>query len=284
MRKTFQATFFGGYIALVGVGGAQEGAPPNPAAEPAVVESPAATPPPAPQAPHSEFSVPVESLKLGGAKAGFMETGSAAGGRQILVRTGQGRMQVLGKTRTRLTNHFRYMKGETEVTLAGSCTIRMEGRSMFNIDFSQNKARAYRCEFTDQAEDQYAMEVALPAFAELNVGGGMFGVQISRDRPDAEVQAILKAKLIFAGAAYEATPTGFGKDQLLSRRVVQGYTITRDGKPVGRVTFRNTSRDQGEIVIPVADADGREAVLFMIMSLNAMPDVYAALVREELKW
>lgn len=236
----------------------------------------------------SAFAVPVETMKLGGAKAGLFETGSSAAGRQILVRTSTSSSQVFGKTRTRLTNAFRFMKGQTEVTLAGDCTIRTEGRSMLNINFTQNKARAYSCVFQNQPESQYALEVALPAFAETRAGGNFVSMTISRNEPDAAVQAILKAKLVYGGVEYEATPTGFGPDRPGARRVVQGYNISRDGKLLGRLAYRQTGvtslNDQGDITIPSAEADGRDAVLFLIMSLNAMPDVFASRVREEISW
>jgi hypothetical protein len=239
-------------------------------------------------APTAAFSAPVESLKLGGAKAGFMESGSAAGGLQMLVRTSESGSQIFGKTKTRLNNAFRFMKGETEVTLAGTCTIRTEGRSMFNINFSQNKARAYSCAFKDQPETAYAMEVSLPAFAEARIAGAFASMSISKGGSDAEQQSILKARLVYKGVVYDATPTGFGPDRMGARRVVQGYNISRDGKLLGRLAYRQTgvtsAKDQGDITIPTADADGREAVLFMIMALNAMPDVYASLVRQEISW
>lgn len=37
-----------------------------------------------------------------------------------------------------------------------------------------------------------------------------------------------------------------------------------------------------ETTAPVADADGREAVLFIAMQLHAMPDLFAPGVREEM--
>lgn len=234
----------------------------------------------------SEFSTQVEALKLGGAKAGFMETGSAAADRSLLVRSSTASLQVLGKTKTRLTNSFKYLAGDTTPLLTGKCVIRMEGRSMFNIDFSQNKAQVYGCEFQGKPDNQFAMEVALPAFAEAHLGGGPLSITISRNTPDAVDQSILRARLIYEGQAYEALPTGFGLDRPMTRRVVQGYNVMRNGKLVGRLSYRQSGvtsvKDQADIVVPMSEADGRTAVLFMIMSLNAMPDVYASQVREEL--
>lgn len=238
--------------------------------------------------PPAGFTVPVEAIKLGGAKAGLMESGSAAGGRQILVRTSLTSSQVFGKTKTKLTNAFRFMAADGAVALAGKCVIRTEGRTMLGVDYSKTDARGYSCAIDGQPPEQYAMEVALPAFAQARVGGAMFSMSVGKDRPDSEYQAILRGRLIFGGVAYEAQPTGFGPDQLMRRRVVQGYDILRDGQLIGRLAYRQTGvttvKDQGDIIIPAAQADGRDAVLFMIMSLNAMPDVYAQRVRDEIAW
>jgi hypothetical protein len=238
-------------------------------------------------APPAGFAVPVEALKLGGAKAGFMESGSAAGGRQILVKTSQSGSQVFGKTKTKITNAFRYMTTEGAVTLAGKCVIRTEGRTMLGIDFSKTDARGYSCSIDDQAPERYALEVALPAFAETRLGG-LMGITISKDRPAYENQAILRGRLIYAGVAYDAKPTGFSPDNMMTQRVVQGYDIFRDGKLIGRLAYRQKGitsvKDQGDIIIPTAQTDDRDAVLFMIMSLNAMPDVYAELVRRQIGW
>jgi hypothetical protein len=236
-------------------------------------------------APPAGFAVPVEAVKLGGAKAGFLETGSAAGGRQILVSTSKSSSQVFGKTKTKITNAFRFTTAEGAVILAGKCVIRTEGRTMLGIDYSKTDARGYSCTANEKPPEQYAMEVALPSFGETRIGSSL---TISRDHSESDVRAILRGRLIYAGVAYEAKPTGFGPDTPWARRVVQGYDILRDGKPIGRLAYRqkgvSSIKDQGDIVIPTADADGREAVLFMIMSLNAMPDVYAGLVREEISW
>ena len=233
------------------------------------------------------YAVETEAMKLGGAKAKLFETGSSAGDRSMIVKTFKSGSQIFGKTKVKLTNEFRFFKGESEVLLSGKCVIRMEGTSMFGIDYSQNKARAYACAFENQDSANYAMEVAVPAFAETRIGGGMFSMTMSNDLDEA-TRAILKAKLIYKGVAYEAKPTGFNTNTMFSRRVVEGYVVMRDGKPIGKLAYRKTgvttSNNQADLIIPKNDDDDREAVLFMIMTLNAMPDVYSDVQREELSW
>lgn len=233
------------------------------------------------------FAVPVEALKLGAAKTGFMESGASAGGRQMLVRSYQSSVQGVIKSKTKFTNAFRFMTADGAVTLAGKCVFRAEGRSLLGIDYTKTDARGYNCAAEAQAPEQYAMEVALPSFGEARIGGAL-GLTISKDRSTSDVQSVLRSRMIYAGVAYEAKPTGFYTDSFMTRRVVQGYDILRDGKLIGRLAYpkkeMTSTKDQGDIIVPTSQADGRDAVLFMVMSLNAMPDVYAEQLRRELSW
>ena len=124
------------------------------------------------------------------------------------------------------------------------------------------------------------MEVTVPAFREASVGMsfGSIGLGASKgdDQRNPDIQAILRARMSYDGATYEATPTGFGSEGLLDPRVVEGYVILRDGAPVGRVDFPDKSVKGGTITAPTTDADGRKAVLFMTMLLHAMPDLYSS--------
>ncbi|ATC31134.1 hypothetical protein CA606_01540 [Caulobacter vibrioides] len=238
-------------------------------------------------APTAGFAVPVEALKLGGAKAGFMESGASAGGRQMLVKTYQRTSQGFVNSKSKITKAFRFMTADGAVTLAGKCVIRAEGRNLLGIDYTKTDARGYNCAAEDQAPEQYAMEVALPSFGDARIGGAL-GLTIKKDRPTSDVQAVLRGRLIYAGVAYEAKPTGFYTDSFMARRVVRGYDILRDGKLIGRLSYpqkeMTSTKDQGDIIVPTSQADGRDAVLFMVMSLNAMPDVYAEQVRREISW
>lgn len=67
---------------------------------------------------------------------------------------------------------------------------------------------------------------------------------------------------------------------LADPRVVQGFIISRDGQPVGRIDFEDNSRNGGTITAPTADADGRRAVLYIALQLHAMPDLYSSTERE----
>lgn len=121
----------------------------------------------------------------------------------------------------------------------------------------------------------------LPTFGGGGFENDRFGISIGGDDASPEAQAILAARLTYEGVTYEAAPTNFSASRLMAPdRIVLGYTISRDGQPVGRIDFRGNSRNRGTIIAPMADADGRRAVLFMALQLLAMPDFYSSNVRE----
>lgn len=232
------------------------------------------------EAPPTAYAIPVESVALEDARGRLMETGGAAAGHALTVRQGGARMQVLTRTTSRVSRHFRFLRGEEDVLLAGVCSFRTEGHSLFGVELNRRTTQTYQCTFTDQPEGQYAMDVAIPAFGETTVGRGMLGVGIPDRVSEVEERAILRAKLLYRGVAYDALPTGFTKPGVLSRRSVQGYAVSRDGQAVGRIEFGGGD-SKGTVTIPAADAEAREAVLFLLLNLYAMPDLYAPWTREQ---
>lgn len=142
----------------------------------------------------------------------------------------------------------------------------------------------------NQPEGQFAFEVAVPAFREGGFSLGGFSMSAQEDVPAAEQQAVLRGRMIYRGVAYEAVPTGFDEHRgggfamggVGQRRIVQGFNITRDGADVGRVMFNMRDISEGVITAPAADAASREAVLFMALQLQAMPDLFSPNVREEI--
>lgn len=231
------------------------------------------------EASSSDYAAPVEAIQSGGARAGLLESGAAAGGYQWLSRTGGSSSSVFGRERQTTTYTFHFDRGDTNV-LRGVCRLRSEGVSLFGVQWNQRTTQLYACEVRDHEPAQYALEVALPAFNSggFNLGGVSVGAEVDVDDG---MRAILHARMVYGGVAYEAAPISFGRGDMFARRVVTGYIISRDGHPVGRVEFRGNSSNQGTITLPAADADGREAVLFMCMTLQAMPDLYAPATRDE---
>ena len=80
--------------------------------------------------------------------------------------------------------------------------------------------------------------------------------------------------MLYKGIAYEAVPSGIDDRPqfIVSRRIVTGYTILRDGKPVGAIRFDGSADDKGQVTLPVAQEDGREAVIFLAAQHLAMPE------------
>ena len=227
------------------------------------------------------YSRPVETLQIGGARAGLMQSGAAVGGYSVLYQTSQMRTSLFTQTRTRLTNNFHFNGTDGADLLTGRCVLRSEGRSLLGVDWNQHTTQVYGCEIVNQPDGQYDLEVALPAFRESHFGIGGLSISGGDDFNSDEQHAILRAKMVYEDVSYEATPTGFGPVPMMGPRVVEGFVITRDGAPVGRVDFVRGSPKSGAITAPVADADGRRAVLFMALNLLLMPDLYAPYVRNQ---
>ncbi|MGD9967190.1 MAG: hypothetical protein AB7T59_11760 [Hyphomonadaceae bacterium] len=260
-------------LALCGVASAQE------------ATAPAATPAPAQDAAAPTYAVPVESIRLGGANARLVETGASAGGYSLIQRQALGAFnsQVFGQTRIRYAKRYRFVQGEDNVVFTGACRMSMEWQSMFGVQYDQRTNQAYTCDFENQAAEQYALEVAIPAFNETRGGFGNFSFTAAPDVDPAVQQAILRGRMVYQGVPYDALPTGFRRERGgFERRVVAGYTVTRDGALVGRIDFDESNQNnRATVTVPVAEADGRAAVLLLLLHLNNMPDMYSTRTREE---
>jgi hypothetical protein len=218
-----------------------------------------------------------------GADAKLLEQGAAAGGYSTLYRGLRTGMRIVSNTRSRYRAFFRFTDAAGTDLYTGVCQIRTEGNSAFGIRWNQRTSQLYGCEFTDKPADRFGLEVIVPAFKEGGFSIGGLTVDVSGDIPDAELQAVLKARMVFDGVTYEATPTGFARNPDWDRRVVQGFTITRDGALVGRIDFGNDNTfNRGHITAPTAEADGKQAVQFFAQQLYIMPDLYSSTVRSEL--
>jgi hypothetical protein len=270
---------------MCGVATAQDASAPTPPAEPVVIQAPdavAAAPAPVP--------IAMETLTISGARRGLMG-GGTVGDHTFVSRVSIMRTSLFAQDRSRHTRTFRYLGASDAPIVNGACILRTEGNSLLGFTWDQETTQLYACAVEDQAPGQFAFEVAVPAFKQGGFSLGGFSMTVEEDIPAAEMQAVLKALVVYRGVTYEALPTGF--DDTTSpvfafsasngRRVVQGFSIRREGVEVGRVMFNNRDAARGTFTIPVSEADGREAVLFIAMQLHAMPDLFAPAVREEIK-
>lgn len=231
-------------------------------------------------APAPAFAAPVETIELGTARVQLVETGASAAGYALIVRKGGVTVNTLTKKSARISRYFRLLKDEEEVVLSGICSLRTVSNSAFGVEINRRTREAYACTFKDQPEGRYALEVALPTFSESSLSFGPLGVGLPGGQSLADQQAVLKAKMLYEGAVYDADPTGFRRPGVLSSRSVEGYSVTRDGQTVGRIAFGMEGDAKTRVTIPAAEADGRLGVLFFLLSLNAMPDLYAPWTRE----
>lgn len=231
-----------------------------------------------------------ETIEVASARRGLLDTGPSAGGFTLVARQSTMRTSLFTQTRSRLTRTFRFLGADDAPIVNGACILRTEGRSLLGVDWNQRTTQLYACAVENQPEGQFAFEVAVPAFREGGFSLGGFSMSAQEDVPAAEQQAVLRGRMIYRGVAYEAVPTGFDEHRgggfamggVGQRRIVQGFNITRDGADVGRVMFNMRDISEGVITAPAADAASREAVLFMALQLQAMPDLFSPNVREEI--
>jgi hypothetical protein len=192
---------------------------------------------------------------------------------------------AIGETKSKVNRKFRFLgAGDAEIH-ASSCILRTEGNSAFGIEWNQRNAELFTCSVEGQQPEQYLLEVALPAFPQGGVRFGGFSMSVAPNTAPAELQAVLRARMVYAGATYEARPTGFEDDSGFRRfeRIVKGYQITRNGQPVGGVTFDTRNSNRLTMTAPARAEDGRDAVLFMALQLADMPDIYSSEVRDALR-
>lgn len=227
----------------------------------------------------------LETLVIGRGSGGRMlERSAAAGGYTIHTFTSQRANMGLFESGMRMNKNFRFFgAGETAI-MEGDCTVRTQGRSLFGVEWDVENAQSYTCAGDDVDAAVFGMEVLLPVFR----GGGGFSIgglsmSSSGGEATAEQQAVLRARMVYQGATYEAAPTGFTRaSRPFGERVVDGYTISRDSVTIGGVDFEPNDVREGTISAPVAGHPDREAVIFMALHLLSMPDIYSSHVRDQL--
>ncbi len=147
----------------------------------------------------SPYAVPVETLEIGQARAGLMETGRSVGGYSFIARATGHRTNGLSLTRDawRVSVDYRFVGAENAALLNGVCRLDSEGRSLLGVQWDQRTSGLYACAAEGQPEGAYAMEVTLPTFREASVssGFGIAGISIGGgdDGDQPALQAILRA-------------------------------------------------------------------------------------------
>jgi len=235
------------------------------------LSGPAAAQSSAPQsAPPTAFSVPVEKLELEKGKGKFFETSFSVGGydffsRSSLTQTETG-LTILGsdQKKSKVRVGYRFLKSDGSKVASGVCNVETKSFSgLWNTAVNS----LYTCQFNDLSPVDYALEVAVPNIPPH--GGGFLAVW----KIDPDKYKVLKARMLYKGITYEAVPTALDIDrEAAQERVAKGYVITLDGKAIGQIDFKGNSDNRGTITAPVAEADGREAVIFLSAQLLDMPE------------
>lgn len=230
------------------------------------------------------FSVPVETFATGKAKGkpGIMWDALSAGDYNFYAKlTSMGRAggAMLSKVKYKVTVEYRFTRSDQTALLTGKCQIGAETQtSLFGLVNETASGALYACATENTTPADYALEVAVPPVGETDFkASDMMSVSIDKDRSDGKY-AKIKARMTYKGVVYEAVPTSYDASRSISR-IVDGYLITRDGKPVGRVDVKGTARAEGTMTVPVAEADGREAVIYFASHLIAMPELNAGFMR-----
>jgi hypothetical protein len=218
------------------------------------------------------YSVAVETLALTKTKSGLANQTFSVGGHEfssfIYEMTSSGLLGMSSKSKVQV--NFKFAKsGEGAQIAAGSCKIKGSEKSLFGVTWDVKVSSLYGCEFKALPAPDVALEISVPSNAEAAVSMGPFS--LSKENQDPANYANIKAKMTLAGALYEAVPTALDMKRG-NGRAVQGYTINRDGKPIARIDFGAKAGDQSTLTAPVADADGRTAVLLLSGVLLVLPD------------
>ena len=233
----------------------------------------------------ADFSVPTETLTVGKASgAKLLEASYSLGDYKFfaLNYTAGGGLSLSifgsGKTTQKNNTKFRFLTSADAPLLTGKCFIRQTSEtSIFGFSSSDKNSGLYKCDIDSVSPSDYAVEFVVPQFASTSIGGFM---RIEKNDPHRWDN--VQAKMRYKGVDYTATPLGIDPTrEAQQKQPITGYLISSNGKPVGRLSFdfsgvQSDFSGKGNLIAPVAQTDGREAVIFLAFQLLAQPDMYRA--------
>jgi hypothetical protein len=244
---------------------------------------------PAPAAEPSAYAIPVEALSLGKAKGKWTESVFAAGDyvfaseTRVVDRSGGFSIDVLGSSRAKkeVIVNYRFTRADGEARADGRCTITTKTWSGL---WNTADNTLYTCVFKDMPTERFALEAVVPDLTAESTS------MLSFSNADEEKFKTMQARLLYDGVLYEAVPTGLEPDnEFAQQRVAKGYSISRAGETVGRIDFPDLKGkmvfgdpDKKSIITaPVAEADGREAVIFFAAQLLRLPEANSPALKAE---
>lgn len=230
----------------------------------------------------TDYAVPVEIISLDKptSKGKFFEEGLSAKEYDFFLKTTSiGKVGgFLSKMSYNIKVDYRYLNASTSL-ITGTCNIRSEVEDpIFTFEVKVKSGGLYKCKSNEFTDKDFIFEVKVPPFEETGVSA--FGVTISQDNTDKNKHASAEARMLYKGAEYSAHPTSYDASRTFSR-IIDGYVIMQGDKLVGRIDFKGLSRNRGTLTVPVADADGREAVIFMGAQMLAMPELNSGAMRSQ---
>jgi hypothetical protein len=246
---------------------------------------------PAPVANAADYAVPVEHLTLGKGKGGFMNINFATAGFNFSTNTylkdisGPFAVTVMGsdKTREAVIVDYRITKDGIPHDRGTCSVVAKVSAGLWN----STRNGLYTCERKPEGTGpaDFLLEAQLPNLPPRSSAM----IQLSKDDPD--VFKVLKARMRYDGKVYEAVPTAIDPNMAARGfRAAQGWLVTQDGKPVGRIDFPSRAKafsDMGGsydrksvVVAPVQASDGRDAVVVFIAHLLVLPEANSPLYQE----
>lgn len=240
------------------------------------------------------YAVPVEAFKLGKVKGKIFGGAAISAGDYAfdfgtsVTQTNKGGPIAINlpgysshKSYRTVIVEYRVSKLGGPQTGKGKCTLDLKNAASLLVKTASN---LYTCNFEALSPTSYALEAVVPSIMPPGPGISIVGAEEENFKA-------LKARLRYNDVAYEAVPTGFAFERKeINRRVATGYTITQDGKLMGRIDFPDTrggitdfagSFDRKSVITaPTAESDGRQAVIFFAAQLFALPEANSPTLRE----
>jgi hypothetical protein len=154
------------------------------------------------------YSVETETIEL--RARGMLRRTIEANEYSYSARQSMQRARIFGRTRQTIKISYAFAKADESLEMTGECTLRTEGTSIANYDFSNETLQLYACGVGEPEGNDVALEVALPALAASGARFGGFSISMSSE-DEIDQQGILRADMMFEGQAYQAMPTSFRK-------------------------------------------------------------------------
>lgn len=236
-----------------------------------------------PVADPANYSVPVEAFTLGKAKVKTHDFAFSAGDYIFASSTDltfvTDRQGLFKYTKeSAVTVDYSFTRLDSTPVRLGRCvgTVKIKSGPDQKSEFSP-----YFCRSEGGFQTGEAFEAVVPSLT-LTDEETLLSVQTE----DPEKFKALKAMMRYSGVVYDALPTGLTPSrESEERRVANGWAITREGKLVGRIDFPNYKglivdehggyQRKSVITAPLAESDGREAVIFFASQLLLLPEANA---------